>query len=60
MSMRGDDYPYDDYGFEKYEENKLPLAYLLTFSTYGTWLHGDTQALISGVVTEDSVRSSAR
>jgi REP element-mobilizing transposase RayT len=31
----------DDYGFEIYEENAFPLAYLLTFRTYGTWLHGD-------------------
>jgi REP element-mobilizing transposase RayT len=31
----------DDYGFEIYENNKFPLAYLLTFRTYGTWLHGD-------------------
>lgn len=31
----------DDYGFEVFEENEYPLAYLLTFRTYGTWLHGD-------------------
>ena len=31
----------DDYGFETFENNKFPLAYLLTFRTYGTWLHGD-------------------
>ena len=31
----------DDYGFEIYEENEFPLAYLLTFRTFGTWLHGD-------------------
>lgn len=31
----------DEYGFEIYEENEIPLAYLLTFRTYGTWLHGD-------------------
>ena len=31
----------DDYGFEIYENNQFPLAYLLTFRTYGTWLHGD-------------------
>jgi REP element-mobilizing transposase RayT len=34
-------YPLDDYGFERYEENIFPLAYLLTFTTYGTRLHGD-------------------
>lgn len=31
----------DDYGFECFEENQFPLAYLITFRTYGTWLHGD-------------------
>jgi len=31
----------DDYGFEIYEESEFPIAYLLTFRTYGTWLHGD-------------------
>jgi REP element-mobilizing transposase RayT len=31
----------DEYGFELYEENVFPLAYLLTFRTFGTWLHGD-------------------
>ena len=31
----------DEYGYEIYEENEFPLAYLLTFRTYGTWLHGD-------------------
>src|SRR4030095_712846 len=31
----------DAYGFEIYEQNEFPLAYLITFRTYGTWLHGD-------------------
>jgi REP element-mobilizing transposase RayT len=31
----------DDYGFEIYEENDFPIAYLITFRTFGTWLHGD-------------------
>ncbi len=31
----------DDYGFEIYEENDFPVAYLITFRTFGTWLHGD-------------------
>lgn len=31
----------DDYGFEKFETNEFPLAYLITIRTYGTWLHGD-------------------
>ncbi|MEP7148278.1 MAG: transposase [Acidobacteriota bacterium] len=33
----------DEYGFELYEENEFPLAYLLTFRTFGTWLHGDSR-----------------
>lgn len=33
----------DDYGFEIYEENEFPIAYLLTFRTFGTWLHGDAR-----------------
>lgn len=31
----------DDYGFEVYENNNGPLAYLITFRTFGTWLPGD-------------------
>ena len=31
----------DEYGFEIYEENQFPLAYLITIRTFGTWLHGD-------------------
>jgi REP element-mobilizing transposase RayT len=31
----------DEYGYEIFEENEFPLAYLLTFRTFGTWLHGD-------------------
>jgi hypothetical protein len=31
----------DDYGFEIYEENEFPIAYLLPVRTFGTWLHGD-------------------
>ena len=41
MALPRDDYPYDDFGFERFEHNSFPLAYLLTFTTYGTWLHGD-------------------
>ena len=37
----------DDYGFEIYEENAFPLAYLITFRTFGTWLHGDERTSIS-------------
>lgn len=33
----------DEFGFDLYEENEFPLAYLLTFRTYGTWLHGDSR-----------------
>ena len=32
---------FDDYGFEIYENNQFPLAYLITIRTFGTWLHGD-------------------
>jgi REP element-mobilizing transposase RayT len=31
----------DEYGFEIYEENQFPLAYLITIRTFGSWLHGD-------------------
>ena len=31
----------DDQGYEYFEQNPFPLAYLLTFRTFGTWLHGD-------------------
>ncbi|NOT47902.1 MAG: hypothetical protein HOP17_09180 [Acidobacteria bacterium] len=31
----------DDYGFDSYETNDFPIAYLLTFRTYGSWHHGD-------------------
>ena len=36
----------DDYGFETYEENPFPIPYLLTFRTFGTWLHGDERSSI--------------
>ncbi|NOT47517.1 MAG: hypothetical protein HOP17_07175 [Acidobacteria bacterium] len=36
----------DDRGFEVYEENSFPIAYLLTFRTYGTWLHGDDRGSV--------------
>jgi len=36
----------DEYGFERYEENQFPIAYLLTFRTFGTWLHGDLRTSI--------------
>ena len=36
----------DDHGFELYEENPFPLAYLITFRTFGTWLHGDERTSI--------------
>jgi REP element-mobilizing transposase RayT len=32
---------FDDHGFPKFETNDFPLAYLITFRTYGTWHHGD-------------------
>ncbi|MEQ1922066.1 MAG: transposase [Pyrinomonadaceae bacterium] len=33
----------DEHGFEIFEQNPFPIAYLLTFRTYGTWLHGDSR-----------------
>jgi REP element-mobilizing transposase RayT len=36
----------DDYGFEIYEENQFPLAYLITIRTFGTWLHGDERGAV--------------
>ncbi len=37
----------DDYGFEIYEENVFPIAYLLTFRTFGTWVHGDERLSVA-------------
>jgi len=31
---------------DDYEENEFPLAYLITFRTYGTWLHGDDRTSV--------------
>ena len=45
----------DEYGFDVYEENEFPLAYLLTFRTFGTWLHGDIRWSVGR-----SVRSQSR
>jgi len=36
----------DEFGFEIWEENPFPLAYLLTFRTFGTWLHGDERTSV--------------
>jgi REP element-mobilizing transposase RayT len=36
----------DEFGYEAWEENTFPLAYLLTFRTFGTWLHGDDRTSI--------------
>ena len=36
----------DEFGYEVWEENTFPLAYLLTFRTYGTWLHGDERSSV--------------
>ena len=30
-----------------YEGNEFPMGYLLTFRTFGTWLHGDERSSIS-------------
>lgn len=36
----------DDYGYPLWEESTFPLAYLLTFRTFGTWLHGDVRTSV--------------
>ena len=36
----------DEFGFPLFEQNPFPLAYLLTFRTYGTWLHGDKRTSV--------------
>jgi len=36
----------DEDGFEVWDENTFPLAYLLTFRTFGTWLHGDERTSV--------------
>ena len=48
----------DDHGFEVYETNPFPIAYLLTFRTYGSWLHGDERWSINRNV-QDNFRSRA-
>jgi len=30
-----------------WDDNELPLAYLISFRTYGTWLHGDERGSVS-------------
>jgi REP element-mobilizing transposase RayT len=30
----------------EFEENHIPLAYLITFRGYGTWLHGDSRGSV--------------
>lgn len=37
----------DDYGFEIYEENEFPFAYVITFRTFGMWLHSDDRSSIN-------------
>jgi REP element-mobilizing transposase RayT len=43
--------PLDEYGFPIFEVNAFPLAYLLTFRTYGTWLHGEQKGSVGRVGT---------
>ena len=31
---------------DEWDDNKFPLAYLLTFRTYGTWHHGDERGSV--------------
>src|SRR5437016_2408327 len=39
--VRASAFMIDDEDLDTYEENEFPLAYLLTFRTFGTWFHGD-------------------
>lgn len=36
----------DEYGYEVWDENHIPLAYLITIRTFGTWLHGDERTSV--------------
>jgi len=36
----------DEYGFPRFEQSEFPIAYLITFRTYGTWLHGDERGSV--------------
>lgn len=31
---------------KQWDDNEFPLAYLITFRTYGTWLHGDERGSV--------------
>ena len=31
---------------QEFNDDHTPVAYLLTFRSYGTWLHGDRRALV--------------
>jgi REP element-mobilizing transposase RayT len=32
--------------YSTWDDNEFPLAYLITFRTYGTWLHGDGRSSV--------------
>jgi len=36
----------DEYGFPRFEQSEFPIAYLITFRTFGTWLHGDERSSV--------------
>ncbi|MFN0139607.1 MAG: transposase [Pyrinomonadaceae bacterium] len=36
-----------EYEIEHFDESSFPLAYLITFRTFGTWLHGDARTSVS-------------
>lgn len=36
----------DEYCFPRFEQSEFPTAYLITFRTYGTWLHGDERSSV--------------
>ena len=33
----------------KLEDERIPLGYLITFRTYGTWLHGDKRGSVNDI-----------
>ena len=47
----------DDHGFEVYEENSFPIAYLLTFRTFGTWCHGDKRGSVQRTVRDSRTKT---
>ncbi|MEA2206389.1 MAG: hypothetical protein QOE77_3165 [Blastocatellia bacterium] len=43
-----------------FDDNEFPLAYLISFRTYGTWLHGDKRGSINRRQNQYGTRRIAR